>query len=180
MKRGNSGVKFKDLGSSPAKQEAIENATRKARNLDKKLDTNKKFDIGGYFRGEQGWIPDYKGKSTKQSIHDAAKKVVEYTADTENIEEPVKGRMMMKELKLLKPKDFDEKVVTKLRPIEKRLVPVEEKMNVPYAYPGGPRVESFPLSKEEFTKGMLEGAIASGMGKVSGGMKKGKKRETND
>ena len=35
---------------------------------DKKV---KKFDIKGYLKGKQGLIPDYKGKSTKQSMNES-------------------------------------------------------------------------------------------------------------
>ena len=209
MKRGNSGVKFKDLGSSPAKQKAIEEAARKAINLNKKLDTNKSFDIGGYFRGEQGLIPDYKGESTAETatkvsqaiqkgaggIGGIATEVVKKVLNTKDEKPKPRAEMKIEETKSKKRKvseTWKRMPIIKIKPIglqktkvdtqtvqpKKKLV--KEKMKVPYAYPGGPRVESFPLSKEEFTKGMLEGAITSGMGKVSGGMKKGKKPETND
>ena len=49
-----------DYKESPAKQ--IKNATRK-------------FNIGGYLKGEQGLIPDYKGESTKKTVDKVVKKV---------------------------------------------------------------------------------------------------------
>ena len=36
-----------------------------------KSKSNKSFDLAGYLRGEQGYIPDYKGKSTRQAANES-------------------------------------------------------------------------------------------------------------
>ena len=145
MKRGNSGVKFKDLGSSPAKMH--------------KPGHEGNFDAKGYLKGEQGFIPDYKGQSTKQTVHKVAKKVVKHTAPNvtqklkkakdvikksgkEGVSEGAQqagdnfGRM--KESGKLMAKQSMKKVA---KPTEKKYTKVRSdiKMKPPYKKPVGPR-----------------------------------------
>ena len=66
-------------------------------------DLSKNFDIKGYLKGEQGWVPDYKGESTKQTVHKVAKKVAKRTA-------PKKGMKSFRKV--------DGKIAKKITPTE--------------------------------------------------------------
>ena len=47
----------------------------------KQTKSKSSWDIGGYLKGEQGFIPDYKGESTKKTVNKVAKKVVKATEE---------------------------------------------------------------------------------------------------
>ena len=42
---------------------------------------NRNFDLKGYFKGEQGLIPDFKGQGTKQMIEENQEKILNTTQD---------------------------------------------------------------------------------------------------
>ena len=129
MKRGNSAVPFKELGSSPAKQKDFDIKSEKAKN-------KRDFEKTDFDLGTTGWEPpvrrselDEKGKKkwdelrnqkasspAKQSagfgLHNPDKETVSKTSPGPgwtktkgtNIWAPPKGRMMKKEFKQLKKK----------------------------------------------------------------------------
>ena len=59
-------------------KEAVSKVLRTINPLGAKLSIN--LDIKGYLKGEQGYIPDWKGESTKETVHKVAKKVAKRTA----------------------------------------------------------------------------------------------------
>ena len=59
-------------------KEAVSKVLRTINPLGAKLSKN--LDIKGYLKGEQGYIPDWKGESTKETVHKVAKKVAKRTA----------------------------------------------------------------------------------------------------
>jgi len=238
MKRGNSGVKFRDLGSSPAKQKEekpqekytphpagsqgekaqhTREASSEGRAFDKGLfeviqsrgsemygkpDKNPKsakqaetgsekqmrqitkrntakskskssWDIKGYLKGEQGYVPDYKGESTKKTVNKVARKVVKATDDTTPQIKPMSATQGAK--KTLKTVYLHKDSVSKegfsegaqqigdnfgrmalkqsmkkvKKPAEKKYMKVKRdlKMKPPYKRPVGPRAEVKPTKK---------------------------------
>ena len=79
FKLKSSGLPFKELGSSPAKQETGKKV--KLKDAARTGGLGKGLDIKGYLKGEQGYIPDYKGNSTKKTVNKIARKVVKATTD---------------------------------------------------------------------------------------------------
>ena len=85
LKSGNTSA-FKMMGSSPAKMhkpghEGKTSLKKIAKKIGDPLGLSNKFNIGGYLKGEQGYIPDYKGESTKKTVNKVARKVVKATTD---------------------------------------------------------------------------------------------------
>ena len=83
-KQPSSGLPFKEIGSSPAKQTET-GSDKQMREITERNTAKSKskssWDIGGYLKGEQGYIPDYKGESTKKTVNKVARKVVKATDD---------------------------------------------------------------------------------------------------
>ena len=71
FKLRSSGLPFKEMGSSPAKQTET-GSDKQMREITERNTAKSKskssWDIGGYLKGEQGFIPDYKGESTKKTV----------------------------------------------------------------------------------------------------------------
>ena len=81
FKQRSSVLPFKEIGSSPANQNAVNKLKKGAQTVYDPMGLSKdNFNIKGYLKGEQGFIPDYKGQSTKQTVHKVAKKVAKHTA----------------------------------------------------------------------------------------------------
>jgi|21_taG_2_1085346.scaffolds.fasta_scaffold07727_2 hypothetical protein len=130
-----------------------EKGKEKVKNIAKKvvdpLGLSNKFNIGGYLKGEQGYIPDYKGESTKKTVNKVARKVVKATTDkpkkmmkksiskgaSEAASEAVTqgGKMGLKQSmkRMKRPGKGVEKKYTK--------VTKDIKMKPPYKKPVGPR-----------------------------------------
>ena len=152
-KQPSSGLPFKQIGSSPAKQNKLKKVAKKV--IDP-LGLTDNFDVGGYLRGEQGFIPDYKGESTKKTVNKVARKVVKATTDkpkaknsvskgaseaaseavTRGLVEGGKMGLMKKKGKLMK-----ESMKKIAKPVEKKYTKVRSdlKMKPPYKRPVGPR-----------------------------------------
>ena len=122
------------------------------------------LDLKGYLKGKQGWIPDYKGQSTKETVHKIAKKVAKSTAPnvTEKVKkvkdsmrrqkasligmkrgvtigaiEGVKGKQMKDSMRRQKTR---KKVLADPK-IKSRMMRSDIKMKPPYKKPVGPRAE---------------------------------------
>jgi len=164
-KQPSSGLPFKEMGSSPAKQTETGSKSKSS------------WDIGGYLKGEQGFIPDYKGESTKKTVNKVARKVVKATDDkpkagmtkklTDQTPEETydkvmgqqardsfgriamksSGKKMLKDAvshkKMLKDA-VSHKQINPNESVEKKYMKVTKdlKMKPPYKKPVGPRAES--------------------------------------
>ena len=153
-KQPSSGLPFKQMGSSPAKQTET-GSDKQMREITERNTAKSKskssWDIGGYLKGEQGFIPDYKGESTKKTVNKVAKKVVKAT------EEKPKGikKLALKQSVKTEPgkthSDIDAESMKKegklveesmkKMPVEKKYMAVKKdlQMKPPYARQGGPR-----------------------------------------
>jgi len=77
-------AKQTETGSDKQMREITERNTAKSK-------SKSSWDIGGYLKGEQGYIPDYKGESTKKTVNKVAKKVVKATDDKPKKSETIIG-----------------------------------------------------------------------------------------
>ena len=68
---------FSGFGNSPMTQKSHPAGTgfQNLKNLKSKKTKKGNWDIKGWLKGEQGWIPDYKGESTKKTVAQIKKKV---------------------------------------------------------------------------------------------------------
>lgn len=159
-KQPSSGLPFKQIGSSPAKQKLSNKIKKVAKKVIDPLGLTDKFDVGGYLKGEQGFIPDYKGNSTKKTVHKVAKKVVKHTApkkkkgvSVNDFDDTVAkgatqslvkgGKMGLKQSGQSDVKDnAEKKPVKKYTKVRKDL-----KTKPPYKKPVGPRATTKESSK---------------------------------
>ena len=154
-KQPSSGLPFKEIGSSPAKQTET-GSDKQMREITERNTAKSKskssWDIGGYLKGEQGYIPDYKGESTKKTVNKVARKVVKATDDKPEaknsvskntskvaLEGLVKGGKMGLMKKMNKTVTLD-KQINPHKPVERKYMKVTKdiKMKPPYKKPVGP------------------------------------------
>ena len=120
------------------------------------------FDIKGYLKGEQGFIPDYKGQSTKQTVHKVAKKVAKHTAPNVT-QKQEKSKVAQQTVEGFKEggkmglKDSMKKVG---KPTEKKYTKVRSdlKMKPPQKKPVGPRATPKPVKSKKTAHGQLNDA----------------------
>ncbi len=158
-KQPSSGLPFKQMGSSPAKQTET-GSDKQMREITERNTAKSKskssWDIGGYLKGEQGYIPDYKGESTKKTVNKVARKVVKATDDKPKAKESLAkgaseaasevvtqgGKMGLKDsMKKMNKTVTLDKQINPHKPVEKKYTKVRSdlKMKPPYKKPVGPR-----------------------------------------
>ena len=174
-KQKSSGLPFKQMGSSPMKAFPGLAGPKLSKNASKKLDrvgnaivtggmseaknimkpvgelankAGKKvgLDLKGYLSGKQGFIPDYKGNSTKKTVNKIAKRVEKATSDKPKAKKvsqklttaPGADKKMLGKKKGRLMKDSTKKVA---RPSKKSTITDNKSMKPPYKKPVGPRAK---------------------------------------
>ena len=102
------------------------------------------LDLKGYLSGKQGFIPDYKGNSTKKTVNKIAKRVEKATSDKPKAKKisqklstaPAADKKMLGQKKGKLMKDSIKKVA---RPSKKSTITNNKSMKPPYKKPVGPR-----------------------------------------